>query len=41
MKPIGFKSNSYAECSIDSNEKDTNLKEGDHVRILNYENFFC
>ena len=41
MKPTDFKSNFYAEYSIDSNEKDTNLKVGDHVRILNYEIFFC
>ena len=26
IKPTGFKSNSCAEYSIDSNEKDTNLK---------------
>ena len=41
MKPAGFKSNSYAEYSIDSNEQDTNLKVGNHVRILNYKIFFC
>ena len=41
MKPIDVKSNSYAEYSADSNEKDSKFKVGDHVRILKYKIIFA
>ena len=41
MKPIDVKANSYAECSVDSNEKDPKFKVGDHVRISKYKNIFA
>ena len=40
MKPIDIKSDSYAECNVDSNEKDSKFKVGDHVRISRYKNIF-
>ena len=33
MKPVDVTSDSYAECSEDSNEKDAKFKVGDRVRI--------
>ena len=33
MKPIDVKSGSYAEHSVDYNEKDVKFKVGDSVRI--------
>ena len=33
MKPFDVISDSYAECSEDSNEKDAKFKVGDRVRI--------
>ena len=33
MKPIDVKPDSYAEYSVESNEKDSKFKVGDHVRI--------
>ena len=41
MKPINVKSNSWAKCSVDSNEKDSKSKIGDHVKISRYKNFFA
>ena len=41
MKPIDVKSDSYAECNVDSNEKDPKFKVADHVRILTYRNIFA
>ena len=41
MKPTDVKSNSYAECNADSNEKDPKFKVGDHVRISIYTNIFA
>ena len=41
MKPIGVKSDSYAEYNVDSNEKDPKFKVGGHVRILKYKNIFA
>ena len=41
MKPIDVKYNSYAEYSVESNEKDTKFKIGDHVRISKYKNIFA
>ena len=40
-KGIDVKSNSYAEYSADSNEKDPKFKVGNHVRILKYKNIFA
>ena len=40
MKPIGVKSDSYAEYNIDSNEKDSIFQVGDHLRISKYKNIF-
>ena len=31
MKPIDVKSNSYAECNADSNDKDPKFKIRDHI----------
>ena len=41
MKPIEVTSDSYAEYNEDSNEKDPKFKDGDHVRISKYLNFFA
>ena len=41
MKPIDVKCGSYAEYSVDSNEKDPKFKVSDHVRILKYKNIFA
>ena len=41
MKPIDVTSDSYAEHNIDSNEKDSKFKVGDHVRISKYKNHYC
>ena len=41
MKPIDVTSNSYAEYSEDSNEKDPKFEVGDHVRISKYKNIFA
>ena len=38
VKPIDVTSDSYAECSEDSNKKDPKFRVGDHVRILKYKN---
>ena len=40
-KPVDVKSDSYAEYSVNSNEKDPKLKIGDHVRISKYKNIFA
>ena len=40
MKPIDVKSNSYAECNVDFNEKDPKFQVGDHVRISKYKKTF-
>ena len=40
-KPIDVKSDSYAEYSVDFNDKDPKFKIGDHVRISKYENIFA
>ena len=39
MKPIDVKSDSYAEYNVDSNEKDAEFKNDDHVKISKYKNF--
>ena len=41
MKPSDVTSDSYAEYSKDSNEKDPKFKVGDHVRISKYKNIFA
>ena len=41
MKPIDVKSNYFAEYNEESNEKDSKLKVGDHVRISKYKNAFA
>ena len=41
MKPIDFKSDSYAEYSVDSNGKDPKFKVSDHIRISKYKTFFA
>ena len=41
MRPIDVKSDSYAECKVYSNEKDTKFKVGTHVRISKYKNIFA
>ena len=40
MTPIDVKSDSFAECNEESNEKDLKFKVGDHVRISKYKNIF-
>ena len=41
MKPIDVKSDSFARYNEESNEKDSKLKVGDHVRISKYKNIFA
>ena len=41
MKPIGVRSDSYAEYNGDSNEKGPKFKVGDHVRISKYKHIFA
>ena len=41
MKPIDVKSDSYAECNVDSNDKDPKFKVCDHVRTSMYKKIFA
>ena len=41
MKPINFKSDSYVEYNVDSNDKDPKFKVDDHVRISKYKIIFA
>ena len=41
MKPVGIKSDSYAEYNVDSNEKGPEFQVGDHVRISKYKSIFA
>ena len=41
MKPIDVKSDSFAECNEESNEKHSKFKVGDDVRISKYKNIFA
>ena len=41
MKPIYVKSDSYAECNVDSNEEDPKFKVSDRVRISKCKNIFA
>ena len=40
LKPIDVKSNSDAEYNVNSNDKDSKFKIGDHVRNSKYKNIF-
>ena len=40
MKPIDYKSDSFAEYDEKSNEKDPKFKVGDHIRNSKYKNIF-
>ena len=41
MKPIDVKSDSYAEYNVDSKDKDSKFKLGDHIRISTYKTIFA
>ena len=41
MKPIDVKLGSYAECSVESIEKDPKFKVGAHVILSKYKNVFA
>ena len=41
MKPIDVKSDSFAECNEESNEKHSKFKVRDDVRISKYKNIFA
>ena len=41
MKSIDVKSNSYAECNVDSNQKDPKFKLDDHVKLSKSKNIFA
>ena len=41
MKPIDVNSNSFAEYSVESNEKDPEFQVGDHVTISKYKIIFA
>ena len=41
MKPIDVKSDPFAECNEESNEKDPKFKIGDHIRISKHKNIFA
>ena len=41
MKPIDVKPDSYAEYSVESNEKNPKFQVSDHVRISKYKNIFA
>ena len=41
IKPIDFKSDSYAEYNVDSDEKSPKFKVSDRVRISKYKNIFA
>ena len=41
MKPIGIKSDSFAEYNEESNEKDSKFKVCDHVRISKRKDIFA
>ena len=41
MKLIDVKSDSFAECNEESNEKDPKFEVNDHVRISKYKNIFA
>ena len=41
MKPIDVKSDSFAECNEESNQKDPKFKIGAYVRISKYKSIFA
>ena len=41
VQPINVKKDSFAEYNEESNEKDSKLKVGDHVRIPKYKNILA
>ena len=41
MQPIDIKPDSYAEYSVESNEKDPKFQLNDHVRISKCKNIFA
>ena len=41
MEPTDVKLDSYLQYNVDSKEKDTKFKVGDHVRISKYKNIFA
>ena len=41
MKPIDVKSDSFPEYNEESNEKNSEFKVGDHVRISRHKNSFA
>ena len=41
MKSIGVKDNTYIDSSKDVNDKDSEFKVGEHVRISKYKNIFA
>ena len=41
MKTTDVKPDSYAEYSVEFNEKDLSFKVGNHVRILRYKSIFA
>ena len=41
MKPIDVKNNNYFDVKKEVNNKDPNIKGGDHIRISKYKNIFA
>ena len=41
MKPVDVKDNTYVGYNVNSNDKDSKFKVGDHVRISKYKNIFA
>ena len=41
MKPIDVKDNTYVDSTREVNDKDPNIKVGDHIRTSKYKNFFA
>ena len=41
MKPVDVEDNTYTDFGKQSNNKDQNFQNGDHVRISKYKNIFA
>ena len=41
MKPVDVNDNTYIDFKKEINDKDSNFKAGDHVRIYKYKNIFA
>ena len=41
MKPVDVKDNTFIDFKIEVNDKDSEYKVGDHVRISKYKNIFA